>query len=156
MYESERAFTLADHIRQNALFYTAGLTRERNQEKSNEDRLKLIGADTDFVLSIHIGSDMDRAKNYAIAYVPFDSRESASAACYILNEIATKLPEITAVAIIPTDKLDLLGKNTGKVALMLEIGNMQQPRDSSMLYTKTFKIGDAIVDGIEAYYEGSP
>jgi N-acetylmuramoyl-L-alanine amidase len=149
MNEADRAYVLAANIKQG--FYSLGLTKEKLQDKNLSERLSLINPDTDLVISVHTGND----KNQVIAYVPFDNVQSASMACHILNKLALQLPDISGIAVVPTSKMPILNKNTGKLSVMLEIGSVQEPKDTNMLYKDTYKITEAISAGIEEYFDGS-
>ena len=98
--------------------------------------------DNDALISIRAGSssNLDGSPNMydrdVIAYVNFESpafKQSRKLACLMLNELAASIREITGTAVVPVilsqhdEDSPLQVLSTKKIAVQLEIGNIQIP-----------------------------
>ena len=119
------------------------------------DRNDRITDDIEAVLSLNVGSQ--NLGNEVIAYIDIDgekSEESYKMACMVVNSIAGKIDTVTQVGVMPiTTDIDendmIIGHD--KIAVHLEIGNLQDP-DSREMLKKTADIGQGIYFGLEGYY----
>jgi N-acetylmuramoyl-L-alanine amidase len=122
-------------------------------------------ADEDtMIISIHTGNNPDESVNHIKAYYNILSGEDArkrsrKLGCEILNSIARKkdlknVDNINGIAVIPSDS-DYIQRiiPAGKIGVLLELGNMQIPRNNNFLPDSTALAG-AIYEGIAAYHAG--
>jgi len=119
---------------------------------------------SDGIISIHLGSSPDLSTNNALAYFNVHSakkEESIRLGCNILNAISDVFPQITGLAVVPIN-LDNEAKINpespysilleDKVAVLLEIGNIQMPLPNFMLEQNSqIEISKAALEGVERY-----
>jgi len=153
--KAERTLALSTFLKTagiTSVFYDTTFTRLDDTEITLEERLEFIATDTDVVLSFEIGSHPDSEISYVKAYIPFDSDESQRLACTILNLMTDKIPGIDGISIIPTASKEILKKNKGNTAVLFEIGNINQLRQTNMLYQNLNKLSNSIKEGTKAHY----
>ncbi|MFH1850358.1 MAG: N-acetylmuramoyl-L-alanine amidase [archaeon] len=118
------------------------MTRGRTEDKTPEERLSLIAADSGLLISLHAGT-----RRGVIAYIPDrELVQHQKLACNILNSILEEFPD-TAVTIAVSDD-PLLYRNSG-LAVQLEIGNIIKPG----LLENPNLVARRIIEGIKKHYE---
>lgn len=127
-----------------------------NTEKIDETTLNKRVDSSDMIIGIKIGDNLNKF-NTVKAYYSSESDEevqkkSEKLACLILNEILDKNElKIDGSNIIPIK--NQLGIKKDKVAVLLEIGNIQIEEDSLIKQPETISwIGKSISEGIKKYY----
>lgn len=118
----------------------------------------------DGIISIHLGGNADLSVNNALAYFNVHSikkEESIRLGCNILNALSDVFPQITGLAVVPIN-LDNAAKINpespysilleDKVAVLLELGNIQMPLPNFMLEQNSqIEISKAALEGVERY-----
>lgn len=153
--EAGVAYSVASYF-ENRL--SATLTREEEPD-GVVDRLLPIGETTDFVLSIHTGSTIPE-ENPVVAYIPPDSPASQKFACIVVNTLLEKYSDTITKVVILERQDPLLTKNQApgkqKVAIHMEIGNMQIPKDENVMLDKHRELAQALHEAINIYYGVAP
>jgi hypothetical protein len=105
--------------------------------------------DADILISIKIGEYTDQ-RNTIKSYYAIGTKERKKLASIIINKLLEKDLNLDGANAIPTDSLSIL--TNAKLAVLLEIGNINSEKSITMLNTKTADIADAIYNAIKEYY----
>lgn len=144
------------------------LTREKDGKRfvSLQERNDFVNEnyeENSIIISLHAGNNADISKAYIKAYYNSESDEDTKIknrklGCKILNAIInseglTGKSRIEGLAVIPSDS-EYITKviPEGKTGVLLEIGNIQIPKNQNMINDPT-TLSRAIFRGINEYYE---
>jgi len=125
-------------------------TKEKTTEEVNKNGIEMI-------ISIHAGSRDDLSNNVK-AYYSIESDEdfqqkSKKLGCEILNELVRKEAlEITGISVVGINPEDYEGGHIlvkDKIAILLEIGNLDNEKSANTLMKSVDIIGNSIIEGIE-------
>ena len=158
---SSKGFGNIDHTR-------TGLIGE-NTPRLSKTKIKEKIKNSDIIISLHVGKDDKEINNLKAYYSIQSNREiqdkTIKLACLVLNKILDNEESgyITGASIIPIDSDTILETDTDpilnyeeakdKIAILLELGNIEINRGDNMLYKEDGKIGSSMIEGLKAYYE---
>lgn len=119
---------------------------------------KIASFNNDLLLSLHVGSSQSMQDRDIIAYVNFKSpyfRQSRYVACRVLNELTASIKDISGTAVVPvildqhSADIPLQVLDTDKIAVLLELGNIQVVQDN-FLVEKRGEIAGAVTRAISS------
>jgi N-acetylmuramoyl-L-alanine amidase len=169
-YESKITMAIANRIGSGRMGNKL-LTREEGKYAPLNERAEFIsgnaGSDT-MIISIHAGNSPETGINHVKAYYNMLSDAntrllSRKLGCEIINSIIYSKDEISGtstingVAIIPSDSDYIQGIiPAGKIGVLLELGNVQIPRNNNFLDEKSAtELAGAIFDGMYNYHSAN-
>lgn len=124
---------------------------------------RVSNAQGDALISLHLGSSPDLSKNHALAYYNVNSakkEQSIKLGCLILNALSNLSPAINGIAYVPVNVDNELKINPespfavlaqDKIAVLLEIGNMQRPLPNFMIDKPLDLVKGGIYRGVSDY-----
>lgn len=123
-----------------------------------EETLDVVGSGNsvtepkDITLIIKIGEYADQ-RNILKAYYPTGPEEDKNKklAALIINKILEKGIAINGANIIPSDAISVLNDNNERLAVLVEIGNINSDKSKAMLDNKVYEISDGIKEAFEEY-----
>lgn len=152
-------YSIADFVRKSPelKFSSKTLTRGKDSDKTEDERLEQIKKDTGLVLSITAGR-YDKDEQPVRIFIPADEDRLAQnrrMACLIINQLVDDdelRGLITSTEIIPYD-FPLLTKNDmeNRLALIASIGNLRTDENLNILSSHD-RISKAIIRAIKEYY----
>ena len=152
-YEAERTRTIAMTLGNTPYLTNHVFTRETGGMADGERLEK--AREGGIAISIHAGSSADINENFVKAYFNGGSdkeirEKSAKLGCMIINSILSneKIKGINGASIVPS-YLPVIPKD--RVGVMLELGNIQIPRNDNFL-SKESEIAKSIYSGVEGYF----